>query len=257
MSKIDLSDVSSGYNRSKINSNFQKIEDELNQKVLYRDSPSGEANQMEVELDMNSNPISNVGLATELHQAISKQQMEDYISANASGLVANFREVQTGVAGQTTIVLTTMVYQPNTNSVSLYINGVRQAVGSYTEVGFNTIVLSEALEGGEKIELLTNQITDSAVEINPDLQAQLLAIQAAESNAVASAANALTSEQNALVSAGAASTHAADAAGSAATADGIATSLAGGTIGFDAVGYDFGWVVNETTYFNRDFGSLV
>jgi O-methyltransferase involved in polyketide biosynthesis len=181
MSKIDLSDVSSGYNRSKINSNFQKIEDELNQKVLYRDSPDGEANQMEVELDMNSNPISNVGTATEQHQAVSKGQMEAIIADDVALVVATQADVTAKAAN---------------------------AAGS-------------------------------------------------AANAAGSAANALTSEQNALVSAGAASTHAADAADSAAVADGIATSLAGGTIGFDAVGYDFGWVVNETTYFNRDFGSLV
>lgn len=59
MSKIDLDPITSGYNLSKINSNFQKIEDELNNKVLYRDSPAGEPNSMSSNLDMNSRSILN------------------------------------------------------------------------------------------------------------------------------------------------------------------------------------------------------
>lgn len=59
MSKIDLDPITSGYNLSKINSNFQKVEDELNNKVLYRDSPAGEPNSMSSNLDMNSKSILN------------------------------------------------------------------------------------------------------------------------------------------------------------------------------------------------------
>ena len=59
MSKIDLDPITSGYNLSKINANFQKVEDELNNKVLYRDSPSGEPNSMSSNLDMNSKSILN------------------------------------------------------------------------------------------------------------------------------------------------------------------------------------------------------
>jgi len=61
MSKLILDDIASGYNLSKINSNFQKIEDELNDKVLYRDNPGGEPNNMSQNLDMNGHKILNVG----------------------------------------------------------------------------------------------------------------------------------------------------------------------------------------------------
>lgn len=60
MSKIDLDPITSGYNLSKINANFQKVEDELNNKVLYRNPPAGEPNSMSSNLDMNSRPILNV-----------------------------------------------------------------------------------------------------------------------------------------------------------------------------------------------------
>jgi len=39
---------------------FDAIEAELNNKVLYRDNPSGEPNQMENDIDMNGNKIINV-----------------------------------------------------------------------------------------------------------------------------------------------------------------------------------------------------
>jgi len=61
MAKIVLSDVASGYNRQRINENFQALEDELNNKVLYRDNPAGQPNVMVNDLDMNSNDVLNAG----------------------------------------------------------------------------------------------------------------------------------------------------------------------------------------------------
>ena len=61
MSKIDLDPITSGYNLSKINANFQKVEDELNNKVLYRNPPAVEPNSMSSNLDMNSRSILNAG----------------------------------------------------------------------------------------------------------------------------------------------------------------------------------------------------
>ena len=61
MAKITLDTITSSYAATSLfQSNFTAIEDELNDKVLYRDNPTGEANQMENDLDMNSNDILNV-----------------------------------------------------------------------------------------------------------------------------------------------------------------------------------------------------
>lgn len=62
MSKLILSDVAAGYNLQKINDNFDKIQDALNNGVLWRENPVGEANQMENLLDMNGNRVINVVL---------------------------------------------------------------------------------------------------------------------------------------------------------------------------------------------------
>ena len=62
MAKLTLSDIASGYaSTTALNASFNAIEDEFNSKVLYRDNPTGEANQMLNDLDMNNNDILNAG----------------------------------------------------------------------------------------------------------------------------------------------------------------------------------------------------
>lgn len=74
MSKIDLTPIQSGYNLGKINANFEKIEQELNGKVLYRDNTAtpNEPNQMENDLDMNSKRIINLPAPIDPTEALRK-----------------------------------------------------------------------------------------------------------------------------------------------------------------------------------------
>jgi hypothetical protein len=61
MAKITISDIASGYaSTTQLNNAFNALEAELNNKVLYRNPPDGEPNQMETDLDMNGNSILNV-----------------------------------------------------------------------------------------------------------------------------------------------------------------------------------------------------
>ncbi len=62
MAKISLPTIASGYaSNTTFNTAFDSIETEFQSKVLYRDNPGGEPNQMENDLDMNSNTIINAG----------------------------------------------------------------------------------------------------------------------------------------------------------------------------------------------------
>ncbi len=61
MAKITISDIGSGFSLNKINEAFQQIENELNNKVLYRDNPVGEQNHVLNDIDMNLNDIVNAG----------------------------------------------------------------------------------------------------------------------------------------------------------------------------------------------------
>ena len=59
--KITLDSIISGFKSvTKLIANFDSIESELNDKVLYRDNPEGEPNQMNTELDMNSKALKNL-----------------------------------------------------------------------------------------------------------------------------------------------------------------------------------------------------
>lgn len=64
MAKINLNNIVSGFNLAKINDNFQKIATALNDKVLWRDNPVGEPNQMNNDLDMNGKHIYNLPAPT-------------------------------------------------------------------------------------------------------------------------------------------------------------------------------------------------
>ena len=60
MPHINLDDVAGGYNLSAINSNFQKIEDHINDNVLNRTNPTNLPNSMSTDLDMNGRRIYNL-----------------------------------------------------------------------------------------------------------------------------------------------------------------------------------------------------
>lgn len=61
MAKTTSTTVTSGFNSSTVlNTNFTRLDAELNDKVLYRNNPAGEPNQMENDIDLNSNDLLNV-----------------------------------------------------------------------------------------------------------------------------------------------------------------------------------------------------
>lgn len=90
MPKITLDDVVGGYALSTINSNFQKIEDELNNKVFYRNNPEGEANALSSDVDSNSHRIYNLPEPILASEAARLQDVQNAISGvSTANLVAN------------------------------------------------------------------------------------------------------------------------------------------------------------------------
>lgn len=76
MAKLVLNDLTTTYgSQTLINNNNASIEDHLNNKVLYRNNPAGEPNQMENQLDMNSNKITNVADGTNNSDAVNYGQL--------------------------------------------------------------------------------------------------------------------------------------------------------------------------------------
>lgn len=123
MAKITLSDVQSGFGLpAAINDRLQQVEDELNNKVLYRDNPVGESNQMENDIDLNSNDILNVSnLSTDVLYLGGVVVSPEALSENAIATVptvASLRSLEPTSSGQsaTTVGHT----QPGVGSLQYY-----------------------------------------------------------------------------------------------------------------------------------------
>lgn len=78
MAKITLSNILGSYaSVTAINAKMNQIEDEFNNKVLYRDNPVGEPNAMAQVLDMNNFQVLNVGAPTTNSAAARLQDLLD------------------------------------------------------------------------------------------------------------------------------------------------------------------------------------
>lgn len=93
---------------------------------------------------------------------------------NITGVNSNFvnytvqEEVQTATSGQTVFTLTTINYTPGTNSLSVYVDGVNQYVGtSYLETDSTTVTFTSGLHVGAEVKFTTAvQTTTGAVDAN-------------------------------------------------------------------------------------------
>jgi hypothetical protein len=88
---------------------------------------------------------------------------------NIVGINSNFvnftsqQEIQTATAGQTVFNLTTMQYQPSTNGLTVYVDGVNQygpgAQYAYLETGSNTVTFVSGLHVGASVKFTTTSQT--------------------------------------------------------------------------------------------------
>lgn len=80
MSKIELPSIANPSNVSLMNSNFKKIEDALNEEVLYRKGYTGEPNEMETDLDLNGHKILNVATGTGVGDLVTKGYVDQQLA---------------------------------------------------------------------------------------------------------------------------------------------------------------------------------
>ena len=91
---------------------------------------------------------------------------------NIIGINSNFvnftnaQEIQTATAGQTVFTLTTMQYQPGTNSLSVFVDGVNQygpgASYAYQETSSTVVTFTTGLHAGAEVKFTTSSINASA-----------------------------------------------------------------------------------------------
>ena len=162
MAKITLDGIVSGFKSvAKIISNFDSIEDNLNNKVLYRDNPEGEPNQMENELDMNSNRILNLPTATSATEPVTYGQYTGQTGpVQFEGTVVENQLGSDAVASVFT--LTTTTFTPGLQNLAVYINGVRQLNSTYVETSTTQITFNTAPVATDEYTFVVNErVVDS------------------------------------------------------------------------------------------------
>lgn len=88
---------------------------------------------------------------------------DNIVGINASSInYTSSQEIQTASAGQTVFTLTTMQYQPNTNSLTVFVDGINQygpgAAYAFTETNSTTVTFNTGLSLGAKVKFTTTQL---------------------------------------------------------------------------------------------------
>lgn len=155
--KLTLADTASGYNLSPINNNFSLIQTELQDRVLYRDNPSGEPNFMEQELDMNNYRIYNVADGIAPSDAVNRGQVGLLLETLGTEFIATSEEKAVATAGQSAFNLSTLSYEPGLNNLAVYINGVRQNKEDFIESNKTTVTIVGGAQEGDVLTFISNE----------------------------------------------------------------------------------------------------
>jgi len=169
MAKITLASIRTAFASAvSLNSRFSDVETHLNDKVLYRDNVSGEANEMKNDLDMNSNRILNLPSATTTNEPVTYGQ---YVSGaeviDLTGTSVS-EELSASADGQTLYTLSVITYTQGSKNLSVYRNGVRLPHSSYTETSTSSITLNDgsAIKDGDEFEFVVNE-RDISTDVVP------------------------------------------------------------------------------------------
>ena len=160
MAKITIPDIASQFaSQEALNARFTQVENELNNKVLYRDSPDGEPNAMAQELDMNTNRIINLPEPVNPNDAARLQDVQAFI-LDAETAISTQTEAVTLTAGQVAVVFSTLL----TTGASFNISGAdvddaRLVLGrDFSIINSTNILLTQSYPAGTLLQLLRNAV---------------------------------------------------------------------------------------------------
>lgn len=148
---ITLNDIKGGFNTSTINSNFSKIEENINSNLLATDEGN---NQMEQELDMNSNRIINLPAPLNPTEPLRLEDLRKLEGVGISGIIPTVRRysgdgVTTDFDSGTDVVA-------GPESTKVYLNGQRQFPREdYTTIGTKVRFLSYVPLSTDKVDIYT------------------------------------------------------------------------------------------------------
>jgi len=155
MAKLTLNTIGSRYGSiDALNDNSDLVEAAL-ENTLSRDGTG--PNNMESDLDMDSNSVINLADGVHNQDAVTVKQLNGGLQGIASGNIVKLREVATATTGQTIFNLSMLTYTPASNNLSVYIQGIKQRLTSaYVETDNNTITFTEAVPVNAVVEFIVN-----------------------------------------------------------------------------------------------------
>lgn len=156
MPKITLPTIESGYlSTEALNQAFTDIAEAFDN-TLSRDGAA--PNQMQADIDLNGFRIINPGAGDGDAALVTRGEMEDFVNAAAGGIVVQKQELQTATASQTVFTLTTFAYEPGTNNLAVYVDGVRKfSPTDYTETSATTITFLAGQALNAKVQFVSNE----------------------------------------------------------------------------------------------------
>lgn len=161
MTDIILEDIQSGYDLSKIRTNFQRLEQVINEEILHT---TGGNNVLQQDVDVNSKSLYNIPPATQSGQAVSFGQVNELVTSLGRDFTGTAFEAQFAGAGQVLFNLNNLTYSPGGNNLAIYVEldhagiaaGGRLFPTAYTEVDSTTIELNQALPQDTPILFVVN-----------------------------------------------------------------------------------------------------
>lgn len=114
--------------------------------------------------DAQSSKLVNLSTPTAGGDAVNKTYADSLLGAAISS------EEQVATASQTVFTLVGITYTPGINNLTVFINGVHQASGSYTETSTTVVTFSEGLELNDLVvfhtaEIITTTTSASSVSV--------------------------------------------------------------------------------------------
>jgi uncharacterized membrane protein len=155
MAKLTLNTIGSRYGSiDALNDNSDLVEAAF-ENTLSRDGTG--PNNMESDLDMDSNNIINLADGVNNTDAVTVKQLNGALQGVATGNIVKLREIATATTGQTIFNLSGLTYTPASNNLSVYIQGIKQRLTSaYVETDNNTITFTEAVPVNAVVEFIVN-----------------------------------------------------------------------------------------------------
>lgn len=209
MSKIVLNDVTNLNTLSVINDNFDKLEQELQNKVMYRNNPTGEPNALQNDVDANGNSIYNVeDLTINGAFTVQGQDVGAYIG-QAADAAADAEASATAAATSSANAQASADSALASKNTATTQAGIATTKAAEASVSATSAAASQATAVAAKDIAVTSAATSTTGANTATTQATIATTQAGI---------ATTGANTAITQAAAASTSAVDAAASAAAA---------------------------------------